>query len=123
MKIALSIPGTDGTPMKIDSGLPSGVPVGGLFDEKGNVAGMGVNAIQAFIVLIVTIAILVALWFIIKGGFDIIQSRGQKEALQRGRERVLYAIFGLAMIFLSFTFISIISAFFGVDFLPFLKFK
>lgn len=109
MKIALSIPGFG----KIDSpeGLPQGVPTGGLTT--------GLNIIWVFIILITIIAILVALWFVIRGGFDIIQSRGQKEKLNSGRERVIYALFGLIMIFLSFVFMSVLSAFFGANLLPF----
>jgi len=119
--LSLSIPGFG----QVDSGLPSGVPVGGFkFDDKGNVSGgTGVNAIQAFVILIIVVAALFTLWEIGKGGWDIVQSRGVKEKIHSGRERVFYAIFGLIMIFLSFAFIAIASALFGVDLLPFLKFK
>lgn len=107
MKIALSIPGFE----KIDSsgGLPAGTPTGGL--------ATGQNVIGVFIVLIVTIAILFALWSIARGGLGIIQSRGIKEKFKSGRERALYGIFGLIMIFLSFLIINAFSAFLGYDLL------
>lgn len=116
MKIALSIPGFE----NIDTNLPGGAPSGGLFDSSGNVGGTGVNTIQALTILVVIVAILFALWSIGKGGWDIVQSMGKKEKLNRGRERIFLTIWGLIMIFLSFAFIGIASALFGVDLLPFL---
>lgn len=121
----MSIPGTNGTPIQLNEGLPSGVPVGGLFtDDAGKVVGgTGVNAIQAFIVLTIIVAIIVAFWFIFKGGWDMITSRGIKEKFQKSRERVFYALFGLFMIFIAFLMLSAGSALFGYDLLPFLKFR
>ena len=106
MKIALTIPGTNGTPMKIDESLP--VPTGGLFDT-------GQDAIHVFFILTLVISILVALYYIGAGGLDMITSEGEKEKLKRGREKVMYAVVGLFVIFLSFTALNIISAFFGFD--------
>lgn len=112
MKLALSIPGFS----NIDTGdpmltpLPKGVPTGGL-------GTTGADTIRVFIYLILAIAILTALWWIVKGAFDIIQSEGQKEKLKSGRERVIFAVFGLIMVFAAFLFMNIISAFIGIDFL------
>lgn len=111
MKIALSIPGTDGQPMKIDSGLSGIVPTGGL--DKG------LNIIWALLILIVVFGILIALWHVLKGGVDIIMSRGIKEKFQSGRDRVVYALLGLGIIFLAFFAINIISSVLGYNLLPF----
>lgn len=112
MKIALSIPGFSnvdtGNPMLTP--LPKGVPTGGL-------GTTGVDTIRVFINFILIVAILTALWFIVKGAIDIIQSEGQKEKLESGRKRVIFAAFGLIMVFASFLFMNIISAFIGIDFL------
>lgn len=112
MKIALSIPGFSnidtGNPMLTP--LPKGVPTGGL-------ATTGVDVIRSFINFTLIIAILVALWFIVKGGLDIIQSEGKKEKLDSGRKRVIFAVLGLIMVFLSFFIMTVISAFIGIDFL------
>jgi len=108
--LSLSIPGTTETPMQAGSGL---VPTGGLETT-------GRSVISVFIILIVTIAILFALWSTIKGGWDMTTSRGVKEKFQRGRDEVFYALFGLAMVFLAFLLINVASAFFGVDLLPYL---
>lgn len=115
--LSLSIPGFP----NIDTGnpnltpLPSGVPTGGLETT-------GQRTIQAFIIFIVIVAILFALWNLGKGGLDIIQSRGLKEKVKSGRERVMFGFIGLIMFFLSFFFINVIGRFFGFDLLPFLKF-
>ncbi|MBI2613957.1 MAG: hypothetical protein HYW62_04235 [Candidatus Levybacteria bacterium] len=113
--LTLSIPGFSNidsekinlTPVPL---LPKGVPTGGL-------SGTGTDAIRVFIELTLVIAILVALYFIAKGGLEMIMSEGQKEKLQIGRKRTMYAILGLIVIFLSFTAINMIGAFFGYDFL------
>lgn len=117
--LSFSIPGYG----QIDSGLPSGVPTGGILDSAGNPAGTGVKAIQVFIIFVVIVAILFTLWEMGKGGLEIIQSRGIKEKIKSGRERLFYGVFGLIMLFLSFLFIRAISAFFGFDIVPFLKFN
>lgn len=109
MKLTLSIPGMNGTPIEIDSGLP--VPTGGLFDT-------GQDAIHVFINLTLVIAILAALYFIGTGGVDMITSEGEKEKLKRGREKVMYAVVGLIAIFLSFVAINLIGAFLGLNDLP-----
>lgn len=109
--LSVSVPGYG----QIDSGLPSGVPTGGL--------ATGSNAIWTFIILITIIAILFTLWEMGKGGMDLIMSRGVKEKIKLGRERVFYGIFGLLMFFLSFFFISVISSFFGFNIIPFFKFR
>ncbi|MDP2586065.1 MAG: hypothetical protein Q8P29_04260 [Candidatus Levybacteria bacterium] len=116
--LSFSIPGYG----QIDSDPPGGVPTGGLFNTTGG-AGTGQNIISSLIIFIVVVAILFTLWEIGKGGLDIIQSRGVKEKMKSGRERVMYGVFGLIMLFLSFFFISVISAFFGFDIIPFLKFR
>lgn len=105
--LTLSIPGTGGTPIKIDSGLPTGVPTGGLF-------GTGENVIGVAIELVLVGAILLSLFYIIRGGINMITSGGHKEKLQLGRERVRYAIIGLVIIFMSFFIVNAIGTIFGV---------
>lgn len=116
-KLALSIPGFG----NIDSGLPKGVPTGGLFKEEGGkvVAGTGINAIWVGIELLLVGAVLLSLFFIIRGGINMMTSGGDKEKFQRGRERVRYAIIGLIVIFLSFLLVNILGTLFGINLLSF----
>lgn len=111
MKLTLSIPGFE----KIDSGLPSGVPTGGLFD--GNKAGTGINTIGVAIEVLLVGATLLSVYFIIRGGINMITSGGHKEKFLMGRERVRYAIIGLIVILMSFFMVNIIGTFFGIDLL------
>ena len=102
-KITLTLPGMKGTP--IDSGLPSGVPTGGLFTT-------GQNAIGVAIELLLVGAALLSVYFIIRGGINMATSGGHKEKFLMGRERVRYAIIGLIIIFMSFFMVNIIVTFF-----------
>lgn len=111
-KIALSIPGPDGKPMQIDSGLPAGTPVGGL-------SGTGQNAIWVGVELFLVGAVLLSLFFIIRGGINMMTSGGDKERFTAGRERVRYAIIGLIVVFLSIFMVNFIGGFFGVNLLSF----
>src|SRR3989344_3469310 len=101
-KITLTLPGMKGTP--IDSGLPSGVPTGGLFTT-------GQNAISVAIELLLVGAALLSVYFIIRGGINMATSGGHKEKFLMGRERVRYAIIGLIIIFMSFFMVNIIGTF------------
>lgn len=106
--LSLSIPGSNGTPMQIDSGLPQGVPTGGLFDT-------GNRIISVFLELAIVIAILFAAFSIIQGGINIITSEGDKKKFQSGRDRVTFAIVGLIVVFMSFFMVNFLGKFFGVD--------
>lgn len=111
MKITLSIPGFE----NIDTGnpnltpLPKGVPTGGL--------DTGQNAIWVGIELFVIGAILLSIYYILRGGINMITSGGDKEKFQKGRERVRYAIIGLIVIFFSLFIVNFIGGLFGVNLL------
>ena len=103
--LSLSIPGIG----QIDSGLPNGVPTGGLFTT-------GPSIIQALFALVVIAAVLYAFWQIGRAGIDMIMSEGIKEKVKIGHERLFHAVFGLIMLFVSFLLINIISVFFDIKF-------
>lgn len=116
--LSLTLPGYT-TP--IDSGLPGNVPHGGLFQpDQTTIGGIGTDIIRTLVILIVIGAILFALWAVGKTGWDIITSRGHKDKIKADAQRIFYVVFGLIMIFLSFFFLSIAKAVFGVNLLPFL---
>lgn len=105
--LSLSIPGFG----KIDSGLPTGVPTGGLF-------GTGQNALWVGIELFLLGAVLLSLYQIIRGGMNITSSGGDKQKFQNGRERLRYGIIGLIVIFMSFFLVNLIGKLFGINLLP-----
>lgn len=110
MKIALSIPGSGGTPIKLEP--PVGVPSGGL-------SGTGQNIIWVGVEIALVGAVLLSLFFIIRGGINMMTSGGDKEKFTEGRERVRYAIIGLIVVFLSIFMVNFIGGFFGVNLLSF----
>jgi small-conductance mechanosensitive channel len=100
MKIALSVPQYG----QIDSNLP--VPT-----------TTGQNVIWTLINVLLVVAVLLTVWFILMGGWNIITSEGKKEKMENGRKQVMYALMGLILVFLSFLFINVIGAFFGINLL------
>ena len=117
MKIALTLPGMKGTPM--DSGLPVGVPTGGLFDTTGN-PGIGIVIIRTFIIFILLVAVFMALYYIVIGGLNLITSRGHKESIANNRNAIYHAILGLFFVFLSFFIMNVLGKVFGYDLFSFL---
>src|SRR3990172_343812 len=62
------------------------------------------------------IAIVVALFYLIFGGFKWLTSGGDKGAVQAAREHIIAAIIGLVIIFLSYFILNILLQFFlGVN--------
>ncbi len=115
MEIALSIPGfenIDKPNASAPTGLPQGVPTGGFL-------GTGQHIIWVGIELFLIGAILLSIFYIIRGGINMITSGGEKERFAKGRERVRYAIIGLLVIFASFFIINVVGKFFGVELLSF----
>ena len=109
MKIALTIPGYG----PLDSGLPTGVPTGGLDTT-------GAKIISTFIGILLTGATLYAVWLIIMGGMAMSRSRGNKEIFKKSWDKVLFAIIGLIFIFAMFFVINVLGTFYGASLLPFL---
>lgn len=101
--LALTVPGADGTPVEIIG--PSGIPSGG-FNIAQTITG---NAINIFF----AIGVLLALFYLIYGGIQWTMSTGDKQKVAAARNRIMYAIFGLVIIFFAIFFVNIILYFFG----------
>jgi uncharacterized protein YacL len=102
--IALSIDGYG----KI--GAPEGVPTGGLF-------GTGDKIIQNGITILLIVAVIFALVMFIWGAIMWITSQGDKAKVQAARNRLIFAIVGLIVAFLSFFVIALFSNLFGIQFI------
>jgi uncharacterized protein YacL len=109
MKIALTLPGMNGTPVD----TPPGVPTGGLNNT-------GTSVIVVAIDLLILGAILFSLYQILTGGMSLAMSRGNKEILKKTREKVVFAVFGLIITLLVIVAINALSSFVGTPLLPFL---
>lgn len=107
--LALTITGPNGDPIKLKG--PGGIPTGG-FD------GGPANGIIAWgLTLLLVSATILALFFLIWGGVGWITSGGDKSKLQAARNKMVYAIIGLVIAFLSFFIVTIIGRFFNADLL------
>lgn len=101
-KLALTVPGFG----KITA--PTGVPSGGLFP-------MGENILKTGLQLMFIAATVLSLFFILWAGIQWITSGGDKQALEKARARLTYAIIGLIIIFLAFFIVNLIGGFFGLN--------
>ena len=90
--------------------VPSTIPTGGL--EPG---GAGHKIIAFGVSALILIAILATLFFLLSAGIDWIRSEGDKSAVEAARHKLIYAIIGLAVVFLSFLIVGVIGSFFGVN--------
>lgn len=105
--LSLTIPNAQGTPVQVQA--PSGIPTGGL--EAG---GAGQRIVQLSIEILILGAIIIALFFLISAGWTWMTSEGDKTAVQSARNKLVYAIIGLVVIFLAMFIVNIVGYFFGV---------
>ena len=64
--------------------------------------------------LLFAVAVVVALFYLIYGGFRWLISTGDKSKVTEAREHIVAAIIGLVVIFLSYFVINLLLGFFGV---------
>jgi uncharacterized membrane protein len=77
----------------------------------GNLGGL----IGSLLQFIFVIAVLVALFYLIYGGFRWLVSSGDKTQVAAAREHIVAAVIGLVIIFLSYFLLSLLLGFFGIS--------
>lgn len=87
------------------------IPTGGL----GKLATVLQTAVALAFFLAVIFCLIVLLW----SGWNWMSSGGDKQKLQQARQRLVYAIIGLAVVFLSLLIMQVLGKFFGIDILQF----
>lgn len=88
---------------------------GGLSKVTPDKAGyLGSNIVKFGITSLLILALLLSLFFLIWGGITWIMSGGDKAGVEAARNKIIYAIVGLVLVFLSFFIISVIGQMFGV---------
>jgi uncharacterized membrane protein len=100
--LALTIPGNGGD-INITApaqGIQSGGPI-----TLDKIIGVGLE-------LAVFVAVIVCLFMLIWAGFDWLLSEGDKQKVAKARQRLVFSIIGLVVIFMSFMIINIIYTFF-----------
>lgn len=80
-----------------------------------NLCSLGFGSIvQTLLTTLFILAIVVALFYLVWGGFKWITSGGDKAAVQQAREHVIAAIIGLVVVFLAYFILKIVLNFFGL---------
>lgn len=103
--LSLKIPGPNGSSVEIIP--PPGIPSGAQFS-------IGFLATK-FLELAMVIGIFLSLFYLIYGGFYWIQSKGDKEKLDKARRILLYSILGLIIMSLSLVIVNVIGKALGVE--------
>ena len=101
--LSLTIPGGE-TGESIEIQAPSGIPTGLTISDLAS----------TFIQVAIVIGILLALFYLIYGGFIWVQSGGKKEDLDKARRTILFSIFGIVIMALSLVIVNVVASAFGV---------
>ena len=94
--LALQIPGANGVPINIQG--VGNMPQGGT-DVLPNIVGTGFN-------LLILAAILLCLIYLIWGGINWMMSEGEKQKISQARQKIIFSIIGLLVVFASFLIIK-----------------
>lgn len=93
--IALEIPDAQGNPIQINNlGIPQGGP--------NSVAAI----VRLSLDLLVLGALFICLFYLVWGGINWLMSEGEKQRINQARQKIVYAILGLAVVFVSFLIIN-----------------
>lgn len=103
---SLKLPDPQGTPKALEG--PPQIPTGGL-------SGAGEGIIQLIINLLFVFGIAIALISILYSAIQWIVSRGEKEKIQNARNRLIYSLIGLTIIFIAFLIINLIFTLIGKE--------
>lgn len=103
--ISLSIPGPSGTSVKIQT--PENIPSGSQFTIGSLATG--------FLQVIMVLGIFLSLFYLVYGGFFWIQSKGDKQTLDKARRIITYSILGLIIMSLALIIINVIATAFGIE--------
>jgi len=84
---------------------PPGIPT------NVSISTIATNSLQA----ITAVGIILSLLYLTYGGFHWIQSKGDKETLDKSRRIILYSIIGLIVMVLSLVIVNIVGSALGVN--------
>lgn len=120
-----SVPVSSPTPSP-SSGMAAPEPTSGLISADDQFSGiLGdtslIEIIQKLIVVAFIIAGLLSAIFIFVGGISFILSGGNDEKIKKAVNTIRYAIVGLIVTIFSFTFVTIVGRFFGLNLLDYIS--
>lgn len=93
----------NGTPFE----APGGVPTISNSLPLSRIIGVGLNVMLVFLVLL-------SLFYLVWGGFNWMQSAGDQKNLDAARNKIVFAILGLILGFVSFVIVNIFTNLFGL---------
>ena len=127
----LDTPTTTTTTPSVDAGgtltTTMGVDGGGMTGSVGDtIATLSsyttMDLVQMFVVYAFIIAAGLSAVFVFIGGINFILSGGNDEKIKTAVNTIRYAIVGLIVTILSFTFVTIVGRIFGLDFMSYLSY-
>lgn len=92
-----------GTPIE----APGGVPTISNTQPLSHIIAVGINVLLVFLILL-------SLFYLVWGGFNWIQSAGDQKNLDGARNKIVFAILGLILGFVSFVIVNIFTNIFGI---------
>lgn len=101
--LQLTLPGDN---MKIP--YPSGFKFTG---EKGNIGGLISEALK----YVFPLAGLILFGMLIFGGFELLTSSGNPEAIKKGQDKITSAVIGFVIIFVAYWLVQILQAILGLE--------
>ena len=115
--VAPGVPGQGNT-------YPWGSPQGGAqINDLTNLLGSNTpnrpiigyaKIVSVLLSLLILIAIIISLLYLVWGGFDWITSTGEKQKIEKARTKIVFALLGLVVVFISFFIVNVLAGFFKV---------
>lgn len=93
--------------------LPGGVTINNVPGFNPNFTDLG-SVISALLPYVFVLAGLVMFFLLIAGGFQLLTSAGNPEATAKGYKRILFAIVGFLVVFISYWLIQILQYVLGI---------
>lgn len=62
-----------------------------------------------------TFAGILLLLYLLMGGFQLMTSQGNPKAVEAGKAKIMYALYGFVIVFIAFWIVQIIGLLFGID--------
>ncbi len=100
-ELALTLPGGQTVT------APGNAPSGGLATTGKSIVMTGIN-------ILLLVAIVLALFYLIYGGFQWMTSGGDQEKITGSRQTIIYAVIGLGVTALSFLIIQVVGHVLGI---------
>ncbi len=84
--------------------IPANLPVQGV----GNVPTTGVQGFDKVISIAVKLAVVIAVFLVVKGGAEILLSGGDANKVKAGKDQVTSALLGLTLVLLAVVFVKVV---------------